>query len=53
MKSPQTGFSGRGREQILYKVELRARPKSIQLNISDLCYAAYTSSERAGYWPKA
>ena len=24
-KSPQTRFSGRGREQILYKVELRAR----------------------------
>ena len=26
MKSPQTEFSGRGREQILYKVELRASP---------------------------
>ena len=28
MKSPQTGFSGRGCEQILYKVELIAQRKS-------------------------
>ena len=30
-----------------------ARPKSIQLNISDLVYAVNTSSERPGCWPKA
>ena len=30
-----------------------ARPKNIQLNISDLVYAVNTSSERPGCWPKA
>ena len=37
----------------MYKVELRADLKSIQLNINDLCYVANTSSERLGCWPKA
>ena len=33
-KSPQTRFSGRGREQILYKVELRSLQESIDTTSS-------------------